>query len=66
VTWPNGGGFQPVELLVDERPLLVIARIELGEGTVTWRDLQSLDGDAIYPLGPFVFDRGAYEAALRP
>lgn len=133
VRWPNGGGFQPIELLVDDRPLLelvreveaargderpggylalpasmtawpsrqlldepadldyvladddprrgkavllgcacgiiecamVLARIELAADTVTWRDLQSFGDDVPYPIGPFVFERAAYEAALR-
>jgi hypothetical protein len=41
------------------------ARIVIDEATVTWSDFEKLPSGDRVPLGPFIFDRRKYEAALR-
>ena len=42
----------------------VYARVRLGPGQVTWSDLVGGTGETPSPLGPFRFERAAYQLAL--
>lgn len=48
--------------VVDCNP--IYARIRVGPGEVTWADLVGGLGERPIPLGPFCFDRAAYQLAL--
>ena len=42
----------------------VAARITVARDTVTWGDFRFANSPTVVPIGPFTFDRAAYEAAI--